>query len=128
LSSFTEENNSWSSSAQGRFTSLLVKQQGNSEAAETAEEWIDMIDRGGLWRVNNAVFQFFCALEEDIKHLLHSLKQNVEESQKKMIISKLKSSEDVMFYWSIVCADLEIDHEVVHSELLNKIVDLFVTL
>lgn len=30
----------------------------------TAEEWTNLIDRGGLWHVKEATFQVFCALEE----------------------------------------------------------------
>ena len=32
-----------------------------------AEEWTDMLDRRGLWRIKEATFHFFCALEEEVQ-------------------------------------------------------------
>ena len=106
--------------------------EGDDKESELAEEWTDMVDRGGLWRVRNTTFKVFCALEEEMRSLLQPLISQAgttcTETQKSKIISNLKSSEDVQFHWCITCADFDIDNEEAHHELLSRIIELFVTI
>ena len=43
------------------------------------------------------------------------------------MIQRVTSDDDVLFYWLIVTADFEIDDCEVHTILLEKIVELYVT-
>lgn len=51
-----------------------------------------------------------------------------ETNKNEKIIQDLIDNENVQFYWLIVGADFEEDNEAVHSELLRRIVELFVTM
>ena len=44
-----------------------LKDDGQSETQCDSSIWIDAIDRGGLWRVNDTVFPVFYAMEEDVR-------------------------------------------------------------
>ena len=48
-------------------------------------------------------------------------------STKLEMVQKVTGDEDVQFYWLIVTADFEIDDHTIHEILLNKIVELFLT-
>ena len=68
-------------------------------------------------------------MEEEIRPLLPSLLSETDRKEK--IINELSTNEDVLFYWLIVGAepaDFEEDDERVHTELLKRIIELFVTI
>ena len=104
----------------------LIKGQ-DSEEHGTDEEWTDLIDRGGLWHIKGTTYQFFCAMEYVVREVLTILVKPSSRS-KQEIVEKVTSDEDVQFYWLIVTADFEIDDPMIHEILLNKIVELFLTI
>ena len=104
----------------------LVKSQDSEEPCTTDEEWTDLIDRGGLWRVKEFTYQFFHAVEDAVRDTLKKLAHPVPPSKLDMI-QKITDDEDVQFYWSIVAADFEIDDYEIHEMLLQKIAELYVT-
>jgi len=91
----------------------------------SSEEWTLMIDRGGLWHIKETTFTLFIAIEEEtrecLKMMLGSFDTNPANG-KKEIIEKIKTCDDVQFYWLIVTADFEIDESDVHEALLEEIV------
>ena len=94
------------------------------EGLGTSEEWTELVDRGGLWRVRENTFHLFCAIEEVIQLQLKSLpKQSTFKI--KEVITAVTADDDVKFYWLIVAADFE-DADV-HDELLYKIIELYLT-
>ena len=73
-------------------------------------------------------FHLFCAIiiEEVVQLQLTSLhKQTVFET--KEVITAV-TADDVQFYWLIVAADFEIEDTDVHSGLLYKIIELYLTI
>ena len=90
------------------------------------EEWTDLVDQGGLWHVRENTHSLFLCLEEEVRPLLPSLLSETDKKEK--IINELSTNEDVLFYWLIVGADFEEDDERVHTELLRRIIELFVTI
>ena len=51
-----------------------------------SEEWVNAIDRGGLWHVNDETYNIFCLIEEDIrKYLLVSVAKDLDEKTKTKI-------------------------------------------
>jgi len=103
----------------------MVKDKSNTSSGP-CEEWTDLVDRGGLWHVQENTHSLFLCLEEEICLLLPSLLHEADKKEK--IINELSTNEDVLFYWLIVGADFEEDDERVHAELLKKIIELFVTI
>jgi len=44
----------------------LIKRGDFEEDLGTAEDWTELVDRGGLWHVCEITFHLFCAMEEVI--------------------------------------------------------------
>jgi hypothetical protein len=69
---------------------------------EYTSEWIDKVNRGGLFVVSDEAYCLFVKIETVMRiPLAESLTTN-SDSSKSSIISKVCSNEDVLFYWSIV--------------------------
>ena len=106
----------------------LVKGVQHPESAGNNEEWLDSVDRGGLWHVRENTFYFFCALEEEVQLQLKQLAQSAHAARKRMI-EAITASDDVQFYWLIVTADFDDDDdEEVKSVLLSMIIELYLTM
>ena len=98
----------------------LIRGADANEESGTAEEWSELIDRGGLWNVRNTTFQVFCALEEEIRPSLRAFVLDSTHMDKAKAITTLISSNDVQFYWCIAAADFDIEDEETHAKrLLN---------
>ena len=104
----------------------LVKGVQYPENTGTNEEWLDSVDRGGLWHVQENTFYFFCALEEAVQLQLKQLAQSAHAAQKRMI-EAITASDNVQFYWQIVTADFD-EEEEVKSVLLSMISELYLTM
>lgn len=104
----------------------LTKDDDTGEEHGTDEHWTDLIDRGGLWHIKETTHQFFCATEYVVRQVLKTPVKPSPPSKPEMV-QKVTSDDDVQFYWLIVTADFEIDDHVIHEMLLNKIVELFIT-
>ena len=105
----------------------LVKGVQYQENSGTNEEWIDLVDRGGLWHVRENTFHFFCALEEEVQLQLKQLAQSAYAARKKML-QAIAASEDVQFYWLIVTADFEDNDDEIKSIFLSMISELYLTM
>ena len=88
--------------------------------------WIDRVNRGGLFCVNNDTHLLFLAIEYVTRSCLHpaTLKpqtvKNKEEAKKKIMVDA-----DVQFHWCHLTGDHE---EVVAQELLSRLVCLWLWL
>ena len=103
----------------------MVKEKTDTTSGP-CEEWTDLVDRGGLWHIQENTHSFFLCLEEEVRIHIQLLLN--EGNKKQKIIQELIDNENVQFYWLIVGADFEEDNQEVHSELLRRIVELFVTM
>ena len=106
----------------------LIKAHYSDDNGTTAEEWTDLIDRGGLYHVKETTFQFFVALEDEVRKYLGKLTSPHAVRVKDEFISNLCSCEDVQFYWCITAADFDTVNTDVHDHLMKMITDLFVTI
>lgn len=104
----------------------LIKGKGFTEDIGMAEEWTELLDRGGLWRIRETTFHFFCALEEEVQVQLKFLPESA--SARKKMIKAILAGEDVQFYWLIVTADFKSDKDEVQSILLSMIAELYLTM
>jgi len=97
-----------------------------------SEEWILLIDRGGLWHIKETTFSLFIAIEEEVRECLKMLlghpDTNPSAGKREEIITKVIAGDDVQFYWLITTADFEIEEAAVHAALLEEIVRLYVTM
>ena len=81
-----------------------------------------MINRGGLWTINDQAYDIFLIMEEEIKrkYTLASNKQWCAPTCSEAILR----NDDLRFQWGIVAAVIEHDSS---ELLLQKIVDLYST-
>ena len=92
------------------------------------EKWFDLVNRGGLFPLNNHSFAMFIEIKKCVrvylpKHMLTS--SSDKESFKQNVHDKVTEKEDVQFYWAILSQDIDDpDHA---QELLGEIIKLWVT-
>ena len=101
---------------------LLDLLDDGDEVHSDTEEWLDLIDRGGLTRVNDVAFQAFLAMELELRKHLHLCPT---PNFKTHVLTKIVESDDLAFHWSVLAGDWEEGD----SQALQKlVVDLFVTI
>ena len=81
-----------------------------------SEDWITLVDRGGLEHVHSAVFMLFAAMEIRVCKRLCSTSQPMFDHLKEEILTY----EDVLFQWATVSANWDEEE----STLLPMIVQL----
>ena len=113
---------------------LLQMEEGNSLPEETVDDnfmsytsaWVEIIDRGGLFKVSDRVYCFFLELELSLyPHLRKQLEINQSNSSKEELLRTVESDEDVQFAWSLLTVDLT------HSEsstLSKDVIQLWTTI
>lgn len=88
------------------------------EEDDASQEWVKAVNRGGLTLVNNATFDVFLAIEEEVRK---AISDSVDLSEE--VMTKIASSDDVIFFWSLVCGDWE---ERSSEALLQMVVNQYV--
>ena len=103
---------------------LYLSNMNGSDKNGDGEEWINAINRGGLWQVNDDVFQTFLTIEELIREEL-CLEKCLFDARKQQLIEKVISNDDVLHQWSFCVSDAE---ESIANVLLQKVVELFLNI
>ena len=85
---------------------LYLSDMNGSDKNGDGEEWINAINRGGLWQVNDDVFQTFLTIEELIREEL-CLEKCLFDARKQQLIEKVISNDDVLHQWSFCVSDAE---------------------
>lgn len=93
---------------------------------DTSEDWLDTIDRGGLWHVVDDVFFLFCFIEEEIREELAAITAATwKDEHKRALLDNLKKSEDILFHWTTLTCELDTESA---EKLLDMILELYVTI
>ena len=85
---------------------LYLSDMNGSDKNGDGEEWINAINRGGLWQVNKEVFQTFLIIEELVREEL-CLDKCTFDARKQQIIEKVTTNDDVLHQWSFCVPDAE---------------------
>ena len=89
------------------------------------KERIGLVDRGGLFHINDCAYTFFKSLEIETRHVLpHHLADTT--TSRDAVFEALSNSEDIQFYWALVSADIHASDDA--YELLQSTVKLWVTI
>ena len=90
------------------------------------EEWVNMVNRGGLWQINDDVYGVFLTLEEIIRSVLQKeIADQIDDGTKKKIMDKILGDEDLLFQWCfVVRTAVDIEHSEV---LMTTIAELYLT-
>ena len=90
------------------------------------EDWVNAIDRGGLWHVTDLSYGLFYAMEEVIRgHFTRSEAHSLTDDSKLTLITTLEENEDILFQWCMLSTNLN-DGDA--SVLLHKIAELYITI
>ena len=100
----------------------LTDMNGSNKSGD-GEDWLNMINRGGLWHINDDVFELFVIMEDFIRSESRTVKTLTGE-RKLRIIDDLMHNEDLLFQWCFCATDLIGDTSTV---LLKQVVELFLT-
>ncbi len=97
---------------------------------EYTKEWIGLVNRGGLFPLNNTTFLLFVNIEKQvtsvlIPHLSRNCGSTNEHFQKE-VIERVLNNDEVQWHWLLLCQD--IDNEKDARELLKDIIILWVTI
>ena len=92
-------------------------------------KWIEKVNRGGLFPVNDDSFCFYLALESMVRHLLcttYNTSNSQEDTIKTNMIELCLKNQQVLLKWSIISKD--IDDHVTSNALLKEIITLWITI
>ena len=94
-----------------------------------SREWTVLVDRGGLYHVNDMVYYLFVALElitdRELTDIFQSRGRGIEKVTKDKL-SWLCNNEEVQFIWSMISPST-IEEESVRQDLLREVAFMWVT-
>lgn len=98
----------------------IIEEDGMGD--DESQDWIKLIDRGGLMHVNSNMFHFMSAMELIVKAFLK--KKDKPRDVKSEMVKLIEGSETVQCHWKTVSAEWEPEE----SEILfTMIVNLWIT-
>ena len=108
---------------------MAVRSECSSEnLLNYTKEWIDRVNRGGLFPLNDATYRFFVSVEKEVRTILpsHMTKTQVSaDSFKRDVIEKIMRSQNIQWHWTLISQCIDSEEEAI--ELLKEIVTLWVT-
>ena len=113
---------------------LMSMREGTEEKGESNDAnsyfeysrfWIDLVDRGGLFKVKDEVFKFFLELELCVYPSLQAALKSGSACNKDGLLQQIKVDEDVLFAWSLLTLYIS-DHD--SNMLLRAISELWITI
>lgn len=98
-----------------------------SDFTKYTTEWLDKVNRGGLFPLNDTSFIFFIAIEIVVRRVLpKKYAGNQTQGIKQSVLDSITRDKNVQYYWALVSQD--IDDEDSSFELLCEIANLWVTI
>ena len=103
--------------------------EGEEDFLGYTRKWLDQVNRGGLFPLNEKAFALFIEIEKCVRLLLpqHIIRGDSDKATfKRCVLEKIVKNEDVQFNWLLLSQDID---DVAHAEhLLTEIVNLWVTI
>ena len=104
----------------------------SSSLFDYSREWIDRVNRGGLFDVSNDAYVLFYVIEEAMRERLTThisksglLTSTKSTAEKERIIDFVVKDSDVQYRWDVISSDMDEDMQL---ELLTHIVSLWLTI
>ena len=102
---------------------LFNNDEDQKQVHDESEEWLNLVDRGGLMHVNKSTSQAILVMEVVLRRHLHT--HQMPPNFKEVVSKEIHESEEVTHHWSLLADNWEEDD----SQLLfEMVVDLFVTM
>lgn len=98
-----------------------------SDLLQYTTKWIDLVNRGGLFEINDTTYVFFREVEIKVRKKLFMAfnRTTVDRDLKDSIISTIASDDNVQFYWTILSVDIET--EALAIKVLKQIIGTWLT-
>lgn len=98
-----------------------------SDLLEYSRKWTMLVNRGGLFELNDLSYTMFKEIECQVRHQLHTtFSQKSSSNNRREIIEAVSNTDDVQFYWTILSVDIPVEEHAM--QLLEEIVGLWVTI
>ena len=108
---------------------MAVDSDEDGDLISYTRKWSAIVNRGGLFPLNDATFLFFLTIEKIVRVLLpqHILccKSHTNESLRSNVIEKAVKNDEVQWRWNLLSQCIDCDEE--SKELLTEIIQLWVT-
>ena len=92
---------------------------------DESQDWVKLVNRGGLIQVSSVLFLLLSAMEQEVKCYLSNMKNKQGRNIKKDLIDAINSSREVQLHWSTLSFEWGPDEARV---LFEMIVELWVTM
>ena len=99
-----------------------------SDFLQYTRSWLEKVNRGGLFEVNDLAYQLFKEIEINLQDKLVNQLQpsSAPGNTKAEMIASVLSNDNVQFYWSMLSTDVQ--DENTGQDLLREIVELWLTI
>ena len=100
-----------------------------SSLLEYTTRWTALVNRGGLFEINDATYMLFRSIEMKVRAYMFTMFRSStsnSEDQREAAIKAVSNSTDVQFHWSMVSVDITDEQHAIR--LLKEIVGLWVTI
>ena len=78
----------------------IMEMSGDEEGDGGTETWTNLVDRGGLWHMNDQTYRLFVAMEYSIcQRLTMATASKQEEGARSHLIEAIMACDDVKFQW-----------------------------
>ena len=86
---------------------MAVEGEGE-DLQEYTKKWFEIVNRGGLYPLNDETFRFFVQIEKKVKVLLpkHAVTVSDKDTFKDSVVDKIVEDEDVDFTWTLISQDI----------------------
>ena len=96
-----------------------------SDETKESEQWINAIDRGGLYHVSDDIFTIFYFMEEECrKHFTTMAAKKLDESSKEKVMGAMLTNEDLQLRWKSLSSTVD---DNISVDILKRIVNLYLT-
>ena len=105
---------------------LLLMECAGDELEETGgtKTWMNMVDRGGLWHINDQTYSIFVFIEEELRRFFTCDPCRQRDGIKDVAMETILQSNDLCFEWGLIAFEVDSD---IAMLVLRKTVELYVT-
>ena len=97
-----------------------------SSLLEYTRNWIFLINKGGLFEINDMTYSLFREIEMKVRRHLLLQFNKAAANQRESIISTIASDESIQFFWTILSVDTEDETQPVN--ILKLIIGLWLNI
>ena len=85
----------------------LVDEEDEHTSSSASADWVNELDRGGLWLVREGTYMLFSAMEEVREHFKMGCIRDITDGCKDKIVTAVKMNDEVLFYRCILTTESE---------------------